>query len=119
MIREAKKLGDNLCVIVANDKQAENKRKPVFMNIHDRMAIIGALKDVDFVVESIDEDTNVCKTLEMIKPDIFASGCSHSHPDAIAEKVVCEKLNIHTCYNVGGNKINSSSVILNNYVSSI
>lgn len=119
MIRGAKKLGDELVVIVANDLQAERKRSPVFLTAEDRVAVIKGLKEVDYAVVSIDEDTNVCKTLEMISPGVFASGCSSDHPDAIEEQKVCDRLGIKTVYNVGGEKINSSSVILNKYVSSI
>jgi glycerol-3-phosphate cytidylyltransferase-like family protein len=119
MIREAKNLGDNLCVIIANDIQAENKRKPVFMTAEERKVLMENIKGVDFAVISIDTDTDVCQTLKMIKPDIFASGCDETHPDAIKEKEVCDELGIKTYYNVGGEKINSSSIILKNYVSSI
>lgn len=119
MIEEAKKLGDILCVIVANDTQAENKRKPVFMDAEHRKTLMENIKGVNFAVISIDQDTNVCNTLRMLKPDVFASGCSADHPDAIAEQKVCDELGIKTYYNVGGEKINSSSIILKNYVSSI
>lgn len=119
MIEEAKKLGDVLCVIVANDIQAENKRKPVFMSEDHRKELMENIKGINFAVISIDTDTNVCNTLRMLKPDVFASGCDSTHSDAIAEKKVCDELGIKTYYNVGGEKINSSSVILNGYVSSI
>lgn len=119
MIREAKKLGDYLCVIVANDIQARNKREPVFLSAEERRLLIEALKEVDFSIISIDKDTNVCETLKMLHPDIFASGCDETHPDAIIEQKLCDELEIKTYYNVGGDKINSSSVILKNYVSSI
>lgn len=119
MFNEAKMLGDTLCVIVANDTQAENKRKPVFMTAEHRKELVEHIKNVDFSIISIDTDTNVCNTLRMIKPDVFASGCSPEHTDAIAEQKVCDELGIKTYYNVGGEKINSSSTILKNYVSSI
>ena len=44
------------------------------MNQNERMQIVKALRCVDEVVLSIDTDRTVCKTLEMLKPDIFAKG---------------------------------------------
>jgi hypothetical protein len=51
----AKALGDELRVIVNNDKQAELKRGRVsFQDEQFRMRVVGALKPVDKVVLSID-----------------------------------------------------------------
>lgn len=111
----AKELGDTLTVIVANDTQAAMKREPVFISCKDRMNIIKHLKEVDKVVESIDETSDISQTLSIVRPDIFASGCDENHPDAVEERKICEKLGIKTVYNVGGDKIESSSQLLNNY----
>lgn len=116
LVREAKKLGDHLTVIIANEKQAKRKRPVVFMDTLHRMALMYNMKGVDAVMESIDEDTNVCWSLERLRPDIFAMGCDKDHPDAIAEAKVCENLGIKCVYKVGGEKINSSSEILKKYV---
>ena len=116
LIKASKKLGNHLTVIVANDRQARKKRHTVFIPEGERLALVYQLKDVDAVALSIDENTDVCDTLRMIKPDIFASGCDESHPDAIREKIVCDELGIEVVYGVGGEKIRSSSIILENYV---
>ena len=55
-----------LIVIVNNDKQVLLKKGKIFMKQDERMEIIKALKYVDQVVLSIDEDRSVSKTLEMI-----------------------------------------------------
>ena len=89
----AKQLGDKLIVIVNSDKQAELKKGKSFMNENDRVEIIGALKCVDEVFLSIDEDKSVCKSLEAIKPDIFANGGDRSLSE-IPETAVMEKYNI-------------------------
>ena len=70
----AKKLGTKLVVIVNNEKQAILKKGYEFMPLKERMAIVKALKCVDEVIASIDEDASVCKSLELLKPDIFAKG---------------------------------------------
>ena len=106
----AKQLGDKLIVIVNSDKQAELKKGKSFMNENDRVEIIGALKCVDEVFLSIDEDKSVCKSLEAIKPDIFANGGDRSLSE-IPETAVMEKYNIKMVDGLG-EKIRSSSCLL-------
>ncbi len=115
LIDGAKKYGDRLIVIVANDSQAKAKRPKVFMPIEDRAMIMYHIKGVDEVVVSIDKDSTVKNTLQFVKPDVFASGCGEDNEDAMEEAGICHDLGIKTVFNVGGDKINSSSVILNNY----
>tara|TARA_A100001037_G_scaffold203664_1_gene182194 strand:- start:398 stop:811 length:414 start_codon:yes stop_codon:yes gene_type:complete len=105
----AKQLGDKLIVIINSDKQAELKKGKSFMNENDRVEIIGALKCVDEVFLSIDEDKSVCKSLEAIKPDIFANGGDRSLSE-IPETAVMEKYNIKMVDGLG-EKIRSSSEI--------
>lgn len=114
MIENAKKLGFFLTVIVNNDKQVKAKGSIPFMNEKERINIVSALKDVDRVILSIDKDKSVSKTLEMIKPDIFANGGDRKTTSDIPEKEICKKLNIEMIFNTGGKKIQSSSTLLNN-----
>ena len=44
------------------------------MDENDRVRIVKSLKIVDEVFLSIDTDKTVCKSLEVINPDIFANG---------------------------------------------
>ena len=71
-LEEASRLGDRLIVIVNNDAQAELKKCRSFMNEGDRVRIIGALKCVSEAYLSIDTDSTVCRSLQELKPDIFA-----------------------------------------------
>lgn len=116
LIKEAKKLGDHLTVIVANDRQAIRKRPIVFMPEGERLALIYQIKGVDQVVLSVDETADVCETLRMIKPELFATGSSDNHPDALKEKSVCDEIGCEFVFNVGGEKLRDSSVILEKYV---
>jgi cytidyltransferase-like protein len=115
LIDAARNMGDKLIVIVANDTQAGNKRKPVLIPLQERMMLVSRIKGVDEVIASIDLDTTIKETLKLVKPDVLASGCDENHPDAIEEAEICYNLGIQTKWNVGGNKIRSSSIILNNY----
>lgn len=110
-INEAKKLGDYLIVIVDNDWQVHLKGSKRCMSDVDRAIILSNLKSVDEVFISIDEDKSVCESLRKIKPDIFANG-GDRFLDNIPEVEVCNELGIKMVFNVGGEKIRSSSELI-------
>jgi len=56
---------------------------------------------------SIDDDKSVCKSLEKIKPHIFANGGDRSTGE-VPESTVCKKYNIKMTDGLG-DKIRSSS----------
>ena len=103
----AKKLGDKLVVIVNNNHQCKLKKGKPFMDELDRIRIVESLGIVDEVFLSIDSDRSVCKSLEEIKPDIFANGGDRSTSE-VPESVVCKKYNIEMVDGLG-DKIRSSS----------
>lgn len=110
--RLAKKLGDELVVILNNDKQAVLKKGKSFMPLEERKIILESLKDVDNVFISIDEDLSVCKSLEILKPDIFAKG-GDRFSNEIPETPICKKLGIKIIDGLG-EKIQSSSNLIKN-----
>jgi len=103
----AKELGSKLIVIVNNNQQAELKKGSFFIDEKDRMEIVAALRHVDEVFLSIDSDGSVCKSLEAIKPDIFANGGDRSLEE-IPETTIMKKYNIKMVDGLG-DKIRSSS----------
>ena len=103
----AKKLGDKLVVIVNNNHQCKLKKGKPFMDELDRIRIVESLGIVDEVFLSIDSDKSVCKSLEEIKPDIFANGGDRATSE-VPESVVCKKYNIKMVDGLG-DKIRSSS----------
>ena len=106
-IIEAKKLGDKLVVIVNNNHQCVLKKGKPFMDENDRVIIVSSIKYVDEVFLSIDKDKTVCKSIEKIKPDIFANGGDRKNYE-IPESVICNKYNIEIIDGLG-EKIRSSS----------
>src|ERR1035441_10239537 len=78
MFQEAKKLGDQLVVVLNNDNWLRFKKGFVFMSEQDRKEIIQALKWVDRVVitnhKKNTKDISICRELELIRPHIFANG---------------------------------------------
>lgn len=116
-IQAAKKLGDELVVILNNDNWLADKKGRPFMPQEERKEILEAIKGVDRVVLTDHKpgeyfrDRSVCKALREIKPDIFANG-GDRHPDGdpAPEVEVCQELEIEMVYNVGaGGKVQSSS----------
>ena len=103
----ASKLGDKLIVIVNNNHQAKLKKGEFFMDEKDRIQIVAALRCVDEVFLSIDTDSSVCKSLEAVKPNIFANGGDRSL-DEIPETAVMKKYDIKLVDGLG-DKIRSSS----------
>ena len=106
-LRMAKELGDSLVVIVNNNYQCKLKKGKHFMDENDRVEIVKALRFVDEVFLSVDKDRTVCKSLEEIKPDIFANGGDRATSD-VPETPVCKKFNIKMVDGLG-DKIRSSS----------
>lgn len=109
-LEKAKKLGDRLIVILNNNNQTNLKKGFFFMSQEERAKIIKTLKPVDEVFISVDEDDTVRKSLELLKPDIFAKGGDrYSHE--IPENGVCKNNNIKIVDGLG-EKIQSSSELL-------
>ena len=106
-LRMAKELGDSLVVIVNNNYQCKLKKGKHFMDENDRVEIVKALRFVDEVFLSVDKDRTVCKSLEEIKPDIFANGGDRATSE-VPETPVCKKFNIKMVDGLG-DKIRSSS----------
>ena len=106
-LRMAKELGDSLVVIVNNNYQCKLKKGKHFMHENDRVEIVKALRFVDEVFLSVDKDRTVCKSLEEIKPDVFANGGDRATSE-VPETPVCKKFNIKMVDGLG-DKIRSSS----------
>lgn len=106
--KEAKKLGDVLIVILNRDGFLKKKKGYVFIPEKERKEILEAIQYVDKVVFAVDKDHTICKTLKLIKPDIFANGGDRVKKN-IPEVAVCKEMGIKMVFNVGGKKIQSSS----------
>ena len=116
MMKLAKQLGDELIVIVNNDKQAKLKKKKSFMSEDDRLKIVKAIRYTDAAFISVDEDKTVCGSLEKVSRNykdyniIFANG-GDRHSGEIPESKVCKKCDIEMIDGLG-DKIRSSSKIV-------
>jgi D-beta-D-heptose 7-phosphate kinase/D-beta-D-heptose 1-phosphate adenosyltransferase len=111
--REAKKLGNYLVVLLNSDRFLREKKGYVVMPFEERREILEALKPVDEVVAVIDTDDTVARTLEAVKPSVFAKGGDRTRKNMPpAEVEVCQRLGIRMVFGVGGGKIRSSSWLI-------
>lgn len=119
MIEAGAKLGDKLIVIVNNDKQQLLKKGKIILPEENRVRLIRALRDVDEVMLSVDEDPTVIKSLETVAQKypndelIFANGGDRDSVKAIPEGDVCNKYNIQMLFGVGGTVKADSSTRIN------
>ena len=119
LFQRAKKLGDELVVILNNDNWLMKKKRLVFMHQNERKKIIESIKGVDRVVltKHLENptDMSVCAELLKLRPQVFANGGDRTHQN-IPEVPVCEKIGCKMVFNIGGGKIQSSSWLLYKYL---
>ena len=120
-IQSAKKLGDKLIVIVNNDKQVILKGSVPFQDEEERKKIVSNIKGVDHAVISIDKDATVCESLRQeyynycndyfFDSMIFCNGGDRKE-GGVPEDILEEQFGIQMVYNVGGDKTQSSSSLI-------
>ena len=112
LIQEAAKLGHRLIVIVNKDVFLIRKKGYVFMPLAERKMILESIKSVDEVVVAVDEDESVARTIELIKPDIFANGGDRTEEGAnTKERLACDRIGCKQIFGLGA-KIQSSSELV-------
>lgn len=110
MIKAAAKLGE-VMVFLNSDDFLMRKKSYVFMPFAERKEILENIKGVREVLDVIDEDDTVCDTLNKYRPQIFANGGDRTS-DNIPEVAICKQLGIEMIFGVGGDKVQSSSVLV-------
>lgn len=119
-LRDAKSLGDELVVILNSDRFLKKKKGYVFMPYKERKEILESIKYVDRVIPCIDNDQTVAKTLEQLRPNIFAKGGDRTIESLPKREIeTCKKLGIKLVLGVGGKKVQSSSWLIKKLCSSI
>lgn len=116
MMEAAAKLGDRLLVVVNNDKQQMLKKGKIILTQENRYRLINALRVVDEVMLSIDDDPPVIETLRIIGKThpydelVFANGGDRDSDKAIPETDVCNEYGIKLVFGLG-DKVDSSTRI--------
>ena len=120
-ISSARNLGDFLIVIVNSDDQVKIKGSVPFMSQDDRLRIIRNINGVDRSVIAIDKDESVCQTIReefnrlqndpFFEDMIFANGGDRKE-GKVPEDILENELGIRMVYNIGGEKVQSSSELI-------
>ena len=110
MIRAAAAYG-NVIVVANSDDWLYRKKGYKFMGFNERKEILMAIKGVIDVVPVDDKDGTVCEAIRTHKPTYFANGGDRTSENT-PEKRVCEELGVTMLWNVGGQKIQSSSILV-------
>ena len=111
MFKDAARFG-SLIVILNSDEWLIRKKGYIFMTFEERKEIIEAFGCVAQVSEVDDTDLTVCEALERLRPTFFANGGDRKSEN-VPEVELCNKLGINLLWNVGGEKIQSSSDLVN------
>lgn len=110
MIRAAAAYG-SVIVVANSDDWLYRKKGYNFMGFNERKEILMAIKGVIDVVPVDDKDGTVCEAIRTHKPTYFANGGDRTSENT-PEKQVCEEIGVTMLWNVGGQKIQSSSVLV-------
>jgi len=110
MMQEAAQHG-LLTVIINSDEWLLRKKGYVFMPWEERAELIESYDFVNQVVKAQDEDRTVVKSLDELRPDIFANGGDRGNINT-PEARFCRENNIEMMFDMGGGKIQSSSTMV-------
>ena len=113
LIEAAAKHGD-VFVILNSDEWLMRKKGYMFMTFDERKEIIGSIGVVQDVLDVNDNDGTVCEALERIRPSYFGNGGDRL-PDNVPEVELCKHFGIKMFWNLGGEKIQSSSDLVQSY----
>ena len=115
MILAAAHHGDVVVILNSND-WLKKKKGYVFMSWDERAEIIRSIRGVVNVVNTINDiDNTVCQTIRDLKRDIDLDYFANGGDRIIAntpEMEVCSELGVGMLWNVGGEKIQSSSSLV-------
>ena len=110
LIEQAAQYG-KVHVYLNTDDWLLRKKDYVFMPFEDRAVILMSMKGVEMVIPVVDKDDTVCETIRTFKPDIFCNGGDRL-ADNTPEVQVCKELGIEMVWDVGGEKVESSSELV-------
>ena len=110
MILDCKRYGD-VIVALNSDDWLKRKKGYSFMKWGERAEIIRALRGVVAVEPVDDADGSVCEAIQRLRPTYFANGGDRKAENT-PEVSLCHELGIELVWNVGGEKIQSSSKLV-------
>ena len=110
LIHDAALKGE-VTVILNSDDWLERKKGYAFQSWLDRAYILRAIAGVHNVIPVDDSDGTVVEALASLRPDYFANGGDRTAENT-PELALCLDYGIKPLFNVGGEKVASSSKLL-------
>tara|TARA_B100002019_G_scaffold280559_1_gene283637 strand:+ start:1020 stop:1469 length:450 start_codon:yes stop_codon:yes gene_type:complete len=123
-LKEASKLGSKLIVGLNSDEWLVRKKGNYFLPFKERATILKSIKYVNKVISFDDTDDTANKLIGLARTFgkgkvIFANGGDRERNNVPEIDTWGSNPQVEFVFGVGGNKTNSSSDILNNYVQNI
>ncbi|MBN44678.1 MAG: hypothetical protein CML94_04150 [Rhodobiaceae bacterium] len=126
MFQDAKKLSDNVIVLLNNDDWLIKKKGKPFMSQKQRKEILEEFASItQVIIQKFSEESSNFAIEEFAKNNkkksiCYCNGGDRNNTDNIREAVICKKLGIDLLFGVGGDeKIESSSKLSKNYLGNI
>lgn len=119
-LRDASRLGDRLVVGLNTDGWLERKKGRAFLPYEERKTIVEGLEMVDWTIPFNDDDNSACDAIDRILKDtidtvVFANGGDRNGENTPEYFKYKNHPDVEFAFNVGGEKSNSSSWILNRW----
>ena len=126
MFQDAKKLSDDVILLLNNDEWLIKKKGKPFMNQNQRKEILSEFKSVSKVIIQTSTDQSSSKAIEVFvtnnpgKTICYCNGGDRSNIHNIREAEICKKLGVDLQFGIGGKeKIESSSQLTKNYLGNV
>ena len=126
MFKDAKKLSNEVIVLLNNDDWLIKKKGKPFMNQNQRKEILEEFNSITkVIIQRSSEKSSSSAIEEFVKKNpnksiCYCNGGDRSNINNIRESEICKKLKVNLEFGIGGeNKIESSSKLTKNYLGDI
>lgn len=110
LINDAAAYG-RVVVILNSDEWLRRKKGYVFMPWEERKEVLMSMRSVHSVIAVDDYEGTVCKAISELEPDYFGNGGDRTDRNT-PERSLCEQLGVELVWGLGGDKIQSSSEMI-------
>ena len=119
-LRAASQLGNKLVVGLNTDEWLARKKGRSFLPYEERKIIVEGLEMVDWTIPFVDDDNSACDAIDRILKDtmdtvVFANGGDRNGENTPEYAKYKNHPDVEFAFDVGGEKIQSSSKILNRW----
>jgi len=117
MINDAAKYG-KVVFILNSDEWLRRKKGYVFMPWKERAELLNSFTNIHDVVPVDDHEGTVCEAIRRIAPHYFGNGGDRTDQNT-PERSLCEQLGVELVWGLGGDKVQSSSELVDTVVDCI